>query len=209
MEKYSQGIASLPCAKIQGSAELVRIKAAEPGLWRQRRIGMPNALAASPEFEIDWDEATEHRLRITAELLGVKGRTCSADNYIGYIDRVAEIVVTECANEGRHSCICTLDLQASILVQRLSLFIFFKPSISIDSIDLWSMLEGGRFLEEMKPEAVDVAQVVVIPESAAAVSTTRYIENRQAVKTVHSLFVLIAFGGNAAFLLFVFWFSRF
>jgi hypothetical protein len=216
--RYEQKILSLPNAVLHTAPDISTIPMVHiPTTFVQHLKPLPSGVlvAASNVINFTPKDITDASYFMVS-VLNTKGAQCRNDEYRGYTDNEDEVAVYDCIYSIDHSCQCTVKLASLITssVQPTSLIIYFTPLISTGNVDVYSTtasVDLHRYLAaDTSAEDIEAEiQPPNIPSDPNNVAPVVVVENRKAVKTVHSVFVLVAFAGNAAFLIFVFWFSRF
>lgn len=190
-QQYEQGLRLLPPVSFVSDSTFEYID-----VFRHPRATGGVKLMASAVVSLESLAAGTH---IIIPVLATVGGSCPPQNYVGRTRKGFDVAVTECSAD----CLCTAVLPA--VNGPDTLVLFFGPAVSSRDIDIRPKSTNmiHRLLTDVKVGEEEIP-APVMPSSPA-----QYIENRRAVKTVHSMFVLIAFAGNAAFMVFVFWLSKF
>lgn len=143
-------------------------------------------------------ERTDSSLKVT--LARLKEASCSADHYIAQFDSGNSAIIESCRELTDMSCECKVKLPPKSDNDEVS----FRFRSSGDDV-----VRAARpsLLRSLSTEEEGAAGVAVAAEPMAA-ENPHHTETPGIVKTIHSFFVLVAFAGNAAFLVFVFWLSK-
>jgi hypothetical protein len=167
-------------------------------------------------------------VEFTVTLLSVRGEVCSSSQFDVQCGGASSSAFERCwdRKDRTASCECT----GSVILDQheisSTLSFAFTSKIALEQIDIIKDITGplsgsdsqrtSRFLAAAADAAIKQGEGDIVVDPAADAEK----ENNPAVvvhaqhsssgaKAIHSFFVLVAFAGNAAFLIFVFWLSKF